>query len=95
MSYWKLENTHPPNCFSIVRIIILLIIHKELIKVEIYNRSIAQYQSDEDEQFEMEPMDMAFEESSFSRYGITLVKKSNSHVKNSKGCVVCAFHQRQ
>ncbi|CAH3041773.1 unnamed protein product [Pocillopora meandrina] len=36
-------------------------------------RSIAQYQSDEDEQFEMEPMDMAFEESSFSRNSPILI----------------------
>ena len=30
--------------------------------------SSAQYQSDEDEQFEMEPMDTTFEEFSTSRY---------------------------
>lgn len=36
-------------------------------------RSIAQYQSDEDEQFEMEPMDTAFEESSYSRNSPILI----------------------
>ena len=41
--------------------------------------SSAQYQSDEDEQFEMEPMDTMFQELSASRYSMC------SYLNNSMG----------
>ena len=50
--------------------------------------SSAQYQSDEDEQFEMEPMDTMFEELSASRYSM------RSYLNNSMGkhnTILCLF----